>query len=122
MENFAVWFEIPVTDMERARKFYSELFRIEMELQDIEGMPHAFFPMEGYANGGALVKHHDFIPSAKGLTVYLNGGEDLSGALSRVGPAGGKIIVPKTKISEEIGYYALFLDTEGNRIGLFSMK
>ena len=122
MENMAVWFEIPVTDMERAKKFYSFVLHIDIQLEDMGGTPYGFFPMQGYGNSGALVKRMDFEPSAKAATVYLNGGHDLSDPLSRVEAAGGKILVPKTMISNEMGYYALFLDSEGNRVGLHSMK
>jgi hypothetical protein len=54
--------------------------------------------------------------------VYLNAGEDVNESLERVEPAGGKIVVPKTKITDEYGYFALFQDTEGNLVGLHSMK
>jgi len=122
MENLAVWFEIPVTDMERAKRFYSEVFKLNIEVQDLGDKPYGFFPMRGYGNSGALVKHVDFQPSAKAATVYLNAGRDLSEPLSRVEAAGGKILVPKTMISKEMGYYALFIDSEGNRVGLHSMS
>lgn len=122
MENFVVWFEIPVTDMERAKRFYSEVFKIDIEVKDLGDRPYGFFPMQGYGNSGALVKHMDFQPSAKAATIYLNGGHDLSDPLSRVEAAGGKILVHKTMISREMGYYALFLDSEGNRVGLHSMR
>jgi uncharacterized protein len=80
------------------------------------------FPVRGSGNSGALVKHMNFQPSAKAATIHLNGGRDLSDPLSRVQSAGGKILAPKTMISKEMGYYALFLDGEGNRVGLHSMK
>jgi uncharacterized protein len=121
-ENMAVWFEIPVIDMERAKRFYSHLLSIDIQVRNFGGTPYGLFSMEGYGNSGALVKHEDFVPSAKGLTLYLNGGEDLSEPLGRVEREGGKILVPKTQISEEIGYYALLLDTEGNRVGLYSVR
>ncbi len=121
MENLAVWFEIPVIDMERARNFYSHVFHLDIHVEDMGGMPYGLFPMRGYGNSGALVKRMDFQPSAHAATIYLNGGQDLSDPLSRVEAAGGKILVPKTKISNEMGYYALFLDSEGNRVGLHSM-
>jgi uncharacterized protein len=122
MENMVVWFEIPVNDIERAKKFYSFVFQIEIQLEYMGDTPYGFFPMRGYGNSGALVKRMDFQPSAKAATIYLNGGHDLSDPLSRIEPAGGTILVPKTLISHEMGYYALFLDTEGNRVGLHSMK
>lgn len=120
MESLAVWFEIPVLDMERARRFYSALMNTDIVIQESMGVPYGFFSMEGYENGGALVKRGDCRPGTSGVTLYLNGGKDLSVPLSRVEDGGGRVLVPKTLISEEIGYYALFLDTEGNRLGLYS--
>lgn len=122
MENLVVWFELPVTDMERARRFYSEVFKLDIRLDHLGDKPYGFFPIPGYGNSGALVKNMDFQPSAKAATVYLNGGEDLADPLSRIEAAGGKILIPKTMISQEMGYYALFIDSEGNRVGLHSMK
>jgi hypothetical protein len=122
MENLVVWFELPVTDMEKARKFYTDVLKLEIQVQDMGGTPYGMFPMEGYGNSGALVKQTDFKPSATATTIYFNGGQDLSDPLSRVEAAGGKILTPKTLIGGEMGYYALFLDTEGNRVGLYSMK
>jgi uncharacterized protein len=122
VRNLVVWFEIPVTDMERAKNFYSFVFHLDIQVEDMGGMPYGLFPMQGYGNSGALVKRMDFQPSAKAATIYLNGGKDLSDPLSRVEAAGGKVLVTKTMISGEMGYYALFLDSEGNRVGLHSMK
>lgn len=122
MENLAVWFELPVVDMDRAKRFYSEVFKLDIQLESFGDKPYGFFPIHGYGNSGALVKSMDFQPSAKAATIYLNGGQDLADPLSRVEAAGGKILVPKTMISREMGYYALFLDSEGNRVGLHSMR
>jgi predicted enzyme related to lactoylglutathione lyase len=56
------------------------------------------------------------------VAIYLNGGDDLSVMLGRVEPAGGKVIFPKTLISEDNGFFAIFADTEGNAVGLWSKK
>lgn len=85
------------------------------------GSEMAFFPSEDGV-GGAVVSGDGYEPNDKGSLVYLNGGEDLSDALSRVEKAGGKVIVPKTQISPEIGHFALFIDTEGNKVALHSPK
>ena len=122
MASVAVWFELPAIDLDRAAKFYRTVLGLDVRVQDFNGSPMGFFPMEGYDNSGALVKSEDFIPSAKAATVIFNGGADLSEPLSRVEGAGGKVLVPKTNIGEGMGYYALFLDSEGNRVGLHSMK
>ncbi len=60
MENLAVWFEIPVIDMERARNFYSYVFHLDIHVEDMGGMPYGLFPMRGYGNSGALGKTHGF--------------------------------------------------------------
>ena len=88
------------------------------------GMEMAFFPYEpgnGKASGG-LVQGPMHKPGTDGVKLYLNGNPDLSKALSKVEKAGGKIAMPKTKISDDIGFMAFFVDTEGNSIALHSQK
>lgn len=125
MTNAINWFEIPVKDFQRAKKFYSSLLAEEVtEMPTPDGTKYGILPydMENKGVGGAIMEANDkFEPSTKGTTVYLNGGEDLSAPLSRVENSGGKIIMPKTAIGEN-GYMAQFIDTEGNRIALHSMK
>ena len=71
--------------------------------------------------GGAVVSGEGYEPSDKGSIVYLNGGEDLAGPLEKVEAAGGKVVIPKTSIGEN-GFFAHFIDTEGNRVAFHSMK
>lgn len=121
-ENALNWFEISVTDMGRAKKFYETIFGIEMEEMEMMGMKMANFPGDG-SNGkvsGGLVQGPMHQPSADGAKIYLNGNPDLALALSRVEAAGGKVLMPKTKVSDEIGYMAFFTDTEGNTVALHS--
>jgi hypothetical protein len=123
-ENALNWFEISVSDINRAKTFYESVFGIQMETQEMMGMKMAFFPsedMNGKVSGG-LVQGPMHKASADGAKVYLNGNPDLSDALSKVDKAGGKVIMPKTKISDEIGFMAAFTDTEGNSISLHSNK
>ena len=123
-ENALNWFEISVSDIGRATKFYETIFDIKMEQSEMMGMQMAFFPADGM-NGkisGALVQSNMHKPSADGVKVYLNGNPDLDIALAKVEAAGGKITMPKTKISDEIGYMAFFVDTEGNGGALHSNK
>ncbi|MBA2249082.1 MAG: VOC family protein [Chitinophagaceae bacterium] len=123
-ENSLNWFEISVEDFNRAKKFYETIFDIKMETQNMMGMDMAFFPAEpgsGKASGG-LVKGPMHKPGADGVKLYLNGNPDLSVALSKIETAGGKITMPKTKISDDIGHMAFFTDTEGNSIALHSQK
>ena len=124
MKNSLNWFEIPATDFDRAKKFYSDV--LDMPLYDSPNptMKYAFFPadIENGGVGGAIATGENFVPAMTGTTVYLNGGDDLSVTLRRVEKAGGKIVLPKTKIGEGMGYMALFIDTEGNKVGFHSMK
>jgi len=122
MKNICVWFEIPVKDFEKAKKFYNEIFRIAMTEQEMGGALMGFFPMEDMGNSGAIVKGEGYVPSDKGTTIYLNGGNDLQEIVERIEPAGGKILLEKMKISDEIGYMAIFLDTEGNKLALHSQN
>ncbi|MEE9364893.1 MAG: VOC family protein [Cellulophaga sp.] len=123
MTNAINWFEIPVTNFEKAKTFYETVLGVEITNHPMENMEYGIFPytMEGHCVGGAIVQMKDFNPSADGCCVYLNGGDDLSNALSRVESSGGKILMPKTDIQEN-GFIALFSDQDGNRIGLHSMK
>ncbi len=123
-ENSLNWFEIAVADFKRATKFYEAIFGIEMPQQEMMGMKMAFFPSDNMAGkvSGALVEGPMHKPSADGAKVYLNGNPDLSNALSKVEAAGGKVVMPKTKISDEIGFMAFFTDSEGNTVALHSNK
>ena len=121
MKNAINWFEIAVTDIERAAKFYGAVLDCDIQRMDMDTMKYAMFPYdnEGGGVGGGLVEMEGFKPSPEGPTLYLNGGDDLSVPLARVEAAGGKIIMPKTDIGEN-GFMAQFIDTEGNRLALHS--
>ena len=114
------WFEIPVSDIGRASKFYEKIFDVTLELFESGPLEMAIFPNSGV--GGALVLHEFYQPGTQGPVIYLNGGEDLQIVLNRVEESGGHVVMPKKMISEERGYMGLFSDTEGNRIALHSYK
>jgi predicted enzyme related to lactoylglutathione lyase len=120
--NALNWFEIATNDLDRAQKFYEAVFGIKMEPLDMDQLQMRMFPGEG-ANGkvgGAIVKSGMHKPSKEGTLVYLNANPDLSDALGRVEKNGGKVLMPKTHISDDIGYMAFFLDTEGNAVAMHS--
>jgi predicted enzyme related to lactoylglutathione lyase len=119
MNNAINWFEIPANDFDRAVKFYSNILDVEMQVSDANGMSYAMFPVQEGVGGG-IVKHEGFTPSDKGPLVYLNGGDDLNNVLSKVETAGGKVEMEKTKINDEYGFFAIFHDSEGNRMALHS--
>ena len=121
--NALNWFEIPVTDFTRACRFYEAILAAALPVDDsFPGMQMAFLPSSETGVGGCLVACDASKPNADGVRVYLNGGEDLAAILARIQGAGGKVVVPKTLIREDIGYFALFEDSEGNVLGLHSMR
>jgi len=120
--NALNWFEISVSDMARAKKFYETVFNVKLEETEMMGMKMAFFPAENM-NGkvsGSLVQGPMHKPSMDGAKIYFNGNPDLADALGRVEAAGGKIMMPKTKISDDVGHMAFFSDSEGNGVALHS--
>jgi len=122
MKNAINWFEIPVKDFGRAKKFYETLFGSPVTEMPHPVLKYGMLPadMENGVGGG-IVQGDSYEPTDNGVLIYLNGGDDLSAPLSRVEKAGGKIILSKTPIGPN-GFMAHFLDTEGNKLALHSMK
>ncbi len=114
------WFEIPASKFDRAVKFYETILDIKLPINHINGSDMAFFSADPLEVSGVIISGEGAEPSSKGVLLYLNGGDDLATSLSKVENAGGTVVVPKTKISDDIGYYAIFIDTEGNRLALHS--
>jgi hypothetical protein len=118
MRSYISMFEIPATDVARAIGFYEALLDIQIEQMDVEGMQMGIWPYEGQMVTGVIVQADGYKPSADGVTMYLHAGDDLQAALAKVEQNGGKIITPKTAHADGSGYFALFLDSEGNRMAL----
>ena len=117
------WFEIPVGDLARAKKFYEAVFGFELNLQDMGMMKMAWFPMPDKLSPGAtgsLVKAEGYVPSHSGTVVYFTV-DDIDARLGKVQANGGKVLLPKMGIGE-YGSIAQFEDSEGNRVALHSMK
>lgn len=114
------WFEIPVTDMDRAQKFYEAALAVSLSRHLLGPLEMAWFPTEASAAGaaGALVKGEHRTPSRQGTLVYFSVG-DISTTLQRIGQAGGKTVVPRMSIGE-YGFMATFEDSEGNLVALHS--
>ncbi len=120
--NPVLWFEIPVLDLDRARKFYENVFGFQFTATEMDPYSLAFFPMVQGGSGatGALIKGGSYKPSTTGTIVYFSV-DDIDEILRRVNVSGGKMVFPKKSIGE-YGFIAHFDDTEGNRIALHSMK
>ena len=118
--NPSNWFEIPVTDMDRAKSFYENILGIELAVNEMDESLMAWFPggPEHPGSTGTLMKSEGYTPSYHGSVVYLSV-EDIEGTLGKIADNGGKAVVPKTSIGE-YGFIAHFEDSEGNRIALHS--
>ena len=121
--NILTWFEIPVVDIQRAKNFYETILDIRMIIRSDNNNEAAFFPYDHNViqatSGritGVLSKSDKNSPSAVGTLVYINASPVIQDVLDKVEQAGGKIIVPKTKMNA--GFIAVIIDSEGNRVGL----
>src|SRR5690606_1541348 len=108
--DFISWFEMPVYDVKRASAFYNAIYSMQMEVSYHGEYAMAYFPAETGV-GGALVAGPGCVPNDTGVLIYLNAGNDLDSILGRVELAGGRVIMPKTLISEMAGSFALFIDS-----------
>ncbi len=117
MANTIVWADIPVSDMDRARAFYSAVLQADVEL--MPGMDDvALLPMEPGDASGDLVKSDRATPGAGGVTIYLDSKGDPEGMLGRAVAAGGQVDMPVADMGEMVGFIGFFIDTEGNRVGV----
>jgi uncharacterized protein len=118
MNHLSNWIEIPAVDIVRARAFYETVLQVELTPFEQGDLRYAFFPARSVHNTGALVQGPGYVPSTQGPLVYLDGAGRMDAILERVERAGGTILMPRTLLSPEAGEVGMFLDGEGNRIGL----
>jgi len=122
MKNLVSIIEIPTADLKRAITFYKSILAINIEDAEMGDVKMGILPSDEGTVNVVLANGSDYKPTTNGSVIYLNGGDNLQTILDKVEPNGGKIIVPKTEISPEMGFFALFTDTEGNKMGLHSTK
>ena len=117
MDKLIAWVEIPSADFERAVKFYSSAFKLELTPVDCgNGEKMACFP----TGEGAVVYSPYAKPSENGTIVNFTVPDSIEAAISRIKQEGGKVVIPKTKIEAEgKGYFAVCTDSENNKIGLY---
>jgi len=120
MNSYISMFEIPATDISRAVNFYQIILDIKIEKMDVEGMKMGILPEENQTVAGVISQADGYKPSADGVTIYLNGGDNLQVILDKVEKNGGKIIAPKTAHADGSGFFAIFIDSEGNKMALNS--
>jgi predicted enzyme related to lactoylglutathione lyase len=112
------WFEIPVTDMARATRFYETLFTTKLKEENMGSGTLAIFCDPKGEGVGCLMKGDNMEPTSAGTINYLDAGASLQIVLDRVAAAGGKIVLDKFTLPRDLGVIAHVIDTEGNRIGL----
>lgn len=122
MANVVNWFEIPVSDLDRAKKFYENVLGHELTLNEMGPLKMAWFPMEQDGTGatGTLIQAESYVPSHQGSMVYFSV-PDIEAVLNKVDKNGGKTLNPKMSIGE-YGFVAHFEDSEGNRVALHSTQ
>jgi predicted enzyme related to lactoylglutathione lyase len=113
------WFEIPVSDFQRAKKFYSTVFNYEMPEVNMGPVTMGILlhNRDAQGIGGAIVHGEGYIPSKTGSKVYLNAGHNMAELLLRIEPAGGKLVVDRMSIGD-MGFVAIMEDSEGNQVSL----
>ena len=116
MTKLISWVEIPASNFQRAVEFYKSVLKIDMEIIDCGTEKMACFPNDE----GAISHAPGFNPGKDGALVSFYVEKDLEGAIERITRNKGTIIQPKTKIeAENRGYFSIFIDSEGNKVGLY---
>ena len=123
MKQVIDWFEIPAADFDRAATFYENVFAVnlrreKMTIGDGSSLTLGIFPCECPGISGAVCKGGPLTPGGVGTLIYLAAEPDVAPVLARVAANGGRVVLDKTLVSEAIGYIGIFLDTEGNRVGV----
>jgi len=119
--NAAEWFEIPTADLNKSIPFYNQVLGLQLEAKEFGPNLVAVFPYKDPAPGGCLMQGPGMVPSGSGSVVYLSA-KKIDPAIAQVEAAGGKIMIPKTEIAPGMGFFARFLDLEGNLVGLCAFE
>lgn len=127
MKHVIGWVEIPVSDIERAAKFYGALYE-QPPLAVYDDRPRKTAMLPGASTdpnagqvGASLTQVDGFEPSANGTLAYLQV-DDLDAFIGRIAAAGGQVVMPRTSMGENMGYFATFRDSEGNTLALYAEK
>lgn len=120
--NAILWFEIPATDLNRAYKFYSNIFLNKVRMGTFGTDEIILFDVPfatGEAVGGSIVKREHLLPSTHGPIIYLNAFDSLSNVVNRLKSVQAKIIQEEINLGK-FGFACIAIDSEGNRIGILS--
>ena len=116
------WFEIPVTNLDKAAALYGAMLGVEMKRELLFGVPHAIITAEADAVTGTLISDPDRMPrKGLGTVVYLHARDGVAAALARAVEAGAKVVQPTTEIAP-FGTMAIIEDFDGNVVGLHARE
>lgn len=121
MQTKINWFEIPSIDFSRAVSFYETIFDNKLKVEQFGAFPLGVFPGSDGSSIGCVIQGEPYVPNKDGTVVYLDATPDMDNVLARIEAAGGRILMEKTALPQDMGYIAHFLDTEGNRLALHAM-
>jgi predicted enzyme related to lactoylglutathione lyase len=116
------WFEIPATDFDRSMTFYESVFDSKLQREDFGGAPMGLFNNANGESIGCVVHSAQHAPGESGALIYLDASPSIDAVISRIQPAGGRLLLEKTQLPAGHGYIAQFVDTEGNRLALHAMN
>ncbi|MGY0197501.1 VOC family protein [Leptothrix sp. BB-4] len=118
------WFEIPVTDLDRAQRCYEAVLDRPLRRESMGPQAElAVFPYEpGAATGGCLMKSPGLRPSPDGARIYLNAEPSLDAAVGRAERAGLRVLVPRVDLPGDMGAFAVIVDSEGNHVGMHALR
>lgn len=122
MQTKINWFEIPADDLPRASKFYETVFDTKLRFEACDITPMAIFTDAAGDCIGSLTKADFCEPGHGGTLVYLDAGPSIQTVIDRITGAGGKVIMDKSALPNQLGYIAHFTDSEGNRVALHAMQ
>lgn len=106
--------------MSRSIHFYEAVLKIKIDKMEFDNFEMGLLPYENQAVTAVLMKGEGYSPTNRGILIYLNAGKNLQLYLDRIVQNGGKVLIPKTPHADNSGYFATFIDSEGNRLGLHS--
>jgi len=121
MQTKINWFEIPSIDFDRAVHFYETVFASKLKVEQFGGTPMGVFTSEHGGGIGCVVHSTQVAPAANGTLIYFDATSGMDRVLERIEAAGGRIVLKKTPLPEEMGYIAHFIDTEGNRVAIHAL-
>ncbi|MDY7220812.1 VOC family protein [Halalkalibacterium halodurans] len=111
--------EIPAPDLAKGIQFYSTLFNWEFEV--LSENEYAFFKIGDTGTGGGLDATLQPANEKQGVQFVISV-DDIPTKLKKIEESGGAITKEKTEIPGGLGFYACFVDPNGNHVQMHCME